>query len=116
MIVDLQGRIVDLNDEVVRSYGWTRDDLLDEPVAQDGPDNRSLEERLEQCRKVETIRRVDKSGREHKGLLTLSLLTDERGALERSPWRLNIRPIKLLRRSCSFYGKPIPFEVAPQLA
>jgi len=85
VIVDLQGRIVDLNDEVVRTYGWTRDDLLDEPVAQDGPDNRSLEERLEQCRKGETIRRVNKSGREHKGLLTLSLLTDERGALERSP-------------------------------
>ena len=87
MIVDLQGRIVDLNDEVVRTYGWTRDDLLDEPVAQDGPDNRSLEERLEQCRKGETIRsvecrRIDKSGREHKGLLTLSLLTDERGAPE----------------------------------
>ena len=48
-------------------------------------DHRLLEERLDQCRKGETIRsvecrRVDKSGREHKGLLTLSLLTDERGA------------------------------------
>jgi len=48
MIVDLQGRIVDLNDEVVHSYGWARD------------------------RGVE-FRRIDKSGREHKGLLTLSL-------------------------------------------
>jgi PAS domain S-box-containing protein len=87
VIVDLQGRIVDLNDEVVRSYGWTRDDLLDQPVSQMVPraDHRLLEERLDQCRKGETIRRVDKSGREHKGLLTLSLLTDERGALERSP-------------------------------
>ena len=87
MIVDLQGRIVDLNDEVVGSYGWTRDDLLDQPVAKMAPrtDHRSLEERLEQCRKGETIRRVDKNGREHKGLLTLSLLTDERVALERSP-------------------------------
>jgi hypothetical protein len=53
-------------------------------------DHRLLEERLEQCHKGETIRgvqsrRIDKSGREHKGLLTLSLLTDERGAPERSP-------------------------------
>ena len=89
VIVDLQGRIVDLNDEVVRTYGWTRDDLLGEAVAKMVPrsDHSLLEERLEQCRKGETIRsiecrRVDKSGREHKGLLTLSLLTDERGAPE----------------------------------
>ena len=87
VIVDLQGRIVGLNDEVVRSYGWTRDDLLDQPVAKMAPriDHRLLEERLEQCRKGEAVRRIDKSGREHKGLLTLSLLTDERVALERSP-------------------------------
>jgi PAS domain S-box-containing protein len=92
VIVDLQGRIVDLNDEVMRSYGWMRDDLLDQPVSKMAPrsDHRLLGERLEQCRKGETIRgvesrRTDKSGREHKGLLTLSLLTDERGVLERSP-------------------------------
>jgi two-component system CheB/CheR fusion protein len=89
VIVDLQGRIVDLNDEVVRTYGWTRDDLLGQPVSKMVPrtDHHLLEEQLEQCRKGETIRsvecrRVDKSGREHKGLLTLSLLTDERGAPE----------------------------------
>src|SRR5215472_8266284 len=89
VIVDLQGRIVDLNDEVVRSYGWTRDDLLGQPVSKMArrTDRRLLEEQLERCRKGETIRsvecrRVDKGGREHKGLLTLSLLTDERGAPE----------------------------------
>jgi hypothetical protein len=66
---------------------WTRDDLLDQPLAKMVPrtDHRLLEERLEQCGKGGTIRsvecrRVDKNGREHKGLLTLlSLLTDERG-------------------------------------
>jgi two-component system CheB/CheR fusion protein len=86
VIVDLQGHIVDFNDEVVRSYGWTRDDLLGQPVAEMVPrsDHRLLEERLEQCRQGETVRsaecqRVDKSGREHKALLMLSLLTDERG-------------------------------------
>jgi two-component system CheB/CheR fusion protein len=89
VIIDLQGRIVDLKNEVVRNYGWTRDDLLGQPVAKMVPrtDHRLLEERLEQCRKGETVRsvesrRVDKSGREHKGLLTLSLLTDELGAPE----------------------------------
>jgi hypothetical protein len=72
---------------VARTYGWTRDDLLDQPLAKMVPrsDHRMLEKRLERCRKGETIRsvecrRLDKSVREHKGLLTLSLLTDERGA------------------------------------
>jgi PAS domain S-box-containing protein len=92
VIVDLQGRIVDLSDEVVRTYGWTRNDLLDQPLAKMVPrtDHRLLEERLRLSRKGETIRsvecrRIDRSGLEPKGLLTLSLLTDERGALERSP-------------------------------
>ena len=34
VIVDFQGRIVDLNDEVVRNYGWTRDDLPRWPRAE----------------------------------------------------------------------------------
>jgi hypothetical protein len=43
-----------------------------------------LEERLAACRRGETIRsvecrRIDKAGHEHKGLLTLSPLTDEKG-------------------------------------
>jgi len=60
VIVDLQGRIVDLNDEVVRTYGWTRDDLLDQTVAKMVPrtNHRFLEERLEQWRKGETSRSV----------------------------------------------------------
>ena len=86
IIVNLQGRIIDLNDEVVRSYGWTRSDLLKQPVTMTMPsgERRVLEERLERCRQGDSIRsvecvRIDKSGREHKGLLTLSLLTDEQG-------------------------------------
>jgi two-component system CheB/CheR fusion protein len=61
VIVDLEGRIVDLNDEVVRSYGWTHDDLLDQPVSKMArrTDRRLLEEQLEQCRKGETIRGVE---------------------------------------------------------
>src|SRR5215471_17801434 len=89
LIVDLRGRIVDLNDEMVRTYGWTRDDLLGQSVSMMAPQNERqlLAERLERCRKGETLRgvecrRVDKSGRERHGLLTLSLLNDERGAAE----------------------------------
>jgi hypothetical protein len=73
--------------------------LLDQPVAKLAPRNeqRLLEERLEQCRKGEAIRsveclRVDKSGREHKGLLTLSPLTDERGAPEAISMTIQHRP------------------------
>jgi two-component system CheB/CheR fusion protein len=99
VILDLQGRIIDLNDEVVRTYGWTRDDLLGQPVAKIVPrtDHQLLKEQLEQCRKGETIRSVecrgvDKSGREHKGLLTLSLLTDERGVPEAISMRVQHPP------------------------
>jgi TolB-like protein len=53
-------------------------------------DHRLLEERLEQCRRGETTRgvesrRIDKSGREHRGLSMLSLLIDQWSAPERSP-------------------------------
>ena len=89
VIVDLEGRIVDLNDEVVRSYGWTRNDLLNQPVTMIAPaaERPTLDDQLRRCRQGDTIRSVecrsiDKSGREHKGLLTLSLLTDERGKAE----------------------------------
>ena len=45
------------------------------------------EEQMEKCRRGETVRsvqfvRLDKSGQEHKGLLTFSLLTDESSAPE----------------------------------
>jgi two-component system, chemotaxis family, CheB/CheR fusion protein len=89
VIVDLQGHIVDLNEEVVRSYGYTRNDLLNQPVTMIAPaaDRPTLEQQLQRCRQGDTIRSVecrgiDKNGREHKGLLTLSLLADERGKAE----------------------------------
>ena len=46
-----------------------------------------LADRLERCRKGDVIRslefgRLNKSGAQRKGLLTLSLLTDEQGAPE----------------------------------
>jgi two-component system CheB/CheR fusion protein len=94
-ITDLQGNIIDLNDEVVRSYGWTRNDLLNKPVSMTAPreERRVLEEQFERCRKGDTIqgvdcRWIDKSGREQKGLLTLLLLTDENGKPESMSMRV----------------------------
>ena len=89
LVVNLEGRIADLNEEVIRSSGWTRDDLLGQPVRITAPaaERDLLEERLKRCRQGEPIRsvgctRVGKNGEQHKGLLTLSLLTDEAGAPE----------------------------------
>jgi two-component system, chemotaxis family, CheB/CheR fusion protein len=86
LIVDLKDNIIDLNDEMVRSYGWTRNDLLNQPVAITAPpaERKILEDQLERCRKGDLIRsvecrRVDKQGREYRMLLTLSLLRLEEG-------------------------------------
>jgi two-component system, chemotaxis family, CheB/CheR fusion protein len=99
LIVDLQGRIVDLNEEVVRSYGWTRSDLLNQPVSMMAPPagRGQLAEWLERCRKGEAIRsvefrRLDKSGVQRKDLLTLSLLTDEQGAPEAISMTIKLIP------------------------
>jgi two-component system CheB/CheR fusion protein len=87
VIVDLNGKIIDFNEEVARSYGWTRKDLLHQPVTTliVAAERDVMKDRLERCRKGDAIRsvecsRVDKTDTLHKGLLTLSLLTDERGA------------------------------------
>jgi len=87
IVVDFKDNIIDLNDEVARSYGGAPKDLLNQPVfvTMHVDDRGALKEWLTRCRKGDTIRsvecrRVDKNGGEHPGLLTLSLLTDERGA------------------------------------
>jgi two-component system, chemotaxis family, CheB/CheR fusion protein len=89
LIVDLKGTIIDLNDEMVHSYGGTRNDLLHRPVVITAPaaERKTLEDQLERCRKGELIRsvegrRLDKHGREYKMLMTLSLLRLERGEPE----------------------------------
>jgi two-component system CheB/CheR fusion protein len=89
IIVDLSDRIVDLNDEAVRLYGWSRPELLGQSVMLlvPKPQQKATADRLRRCRKGQTIRnvecvRVNKTGAQLKGLLTLTLLTDERGAPE----------------------------------
>jgi PAS domain S-box-containing protein len=86
LIQDLSGRIVDLNAEVERTYQWTRDELLGQPIDRIVPPEwRSQQQNLaERCRRGERLRNVEglrqtKSGELVPVLLTLSLLTDEDG-------------------------------------
>ena len=86
LIQDLSGRITDLNAEVERTYQWTRDELLGQPIDRIVPPEwRSQQEDLtEHCRRGERLRNVEglrqtKSGELVPVLLTLSLLTDEEG-------------------------------------
>jgi two-component system CheB/CheR fusion protein len=86
LIVDLGGNIVDLNDEAVRCYGFHRDEILNQPFITLLPREQRarFNEQLQRCRDGETLRNVEcvrraKDGRELPGLMTLSLLTDERG-------------------------------------
>jgi PAS domain S-box-containing protein len=86
LIQDLSGRIIDLNAEVERTYQWTRDELLGQPVDRIVPPEwRSQQQELtERCRWGERLRNVEgvrqtKSGELVPVLLTLSLLTDEDG-------------------------------------
>jgi len=83
VIEDLEGRIIDLNAEAERVYGWRREELLgkskqillaDEVV-------QSSEALRERCRKNDHVRNVEslrknRDGRSIPVLLTMSLLTD----------------------------------------
>lgn len=86
LILDLTGRVMDLNEEVARSYGFSRDELRGQPVATIVPkaQRKIMETLLQRCREGEIQRNIDcvrvtKSGQELQCLTTLALLTDERG-------------------------------------
>ena len=86
LVEDLQGRIIAVNHEAVRAYGWTREELLGRNVELlVPPDQRGLAAALRmRCRNAEHVRNVEvvrrtKSGETSPVLLTLSLLTDETG-------------------------------------
>ena len=86
IIEDLSGTIIDLNHEAERVYGWSRGELLGQPVstlipADEAPRIEALRER---CRTEDSIRNVeslrcDRAGNVSPVLLTLSLLYDEAG-------------------------------------
>ena len=86
IIEDLNGIIIDVNSESVRSYGWSRDELVGRPVEillpeQEYARSAQLRQRCrnkEAVRNIETVRRC-KNLDSCAVLLTLSLISDEQG-------------------------------------
>lgn len=86
IIEDLDGTIVDVNAEVERVCGWSREDLIGQSVTMLIPDElvEAAWKRRRECledksvRSIETTRR-HRSGATHPVLLTLSLLQGEGG-------------------------------------
>ena len=86
LIEDLTGRIIDLNREAERTYGWTREELIGRPVTTIVPPKRHEQAGglLKRCLSGEEIRNVEglrwsKDGTVQKVLVTLSRLTDDNG-------------------------------------
>ena len=86
MILDLAGRILDLNGEAVRIYGWSRQEMIGQPfvMAVAGSRRAAVEAAIARCGGGGETRDLDcpciaKAGRELPGHCTLKLLTDEAG-------------------------------------
>jgi len=86
IIEDLAGRIIDLNREAERAYGWSRSELLGKSISMLAPPERRDDSRRlrEKCRGGDYVRnyetqRCHRDGDVTPVLLTLSLLTDEAG-------------------------------------
>ena len=89
IIVDLEYRIVDLNDRAVQAYGYTRDEINGKPVQSVVPRARheAIAALFGRCRDGERVHRVqwmllNRSGHEIPILLTLTLLTGEQGNVD----------------------------------
>jgi two-component system CheB/CheR fusion protein len=89
IIVDTAGRMLDVNDEAARVCGWSRQELLGQPIAMIVPQDRQEEmaNRLRLCKAGEALRNLecvwlDKPGRVWRAWVTFSLLTNERGGPE----------------------------------
>lgn len=86
VIENVFGRVVEVNTEAELTYGYTRDELLGEPIKTIIPPERheQADQLLQHClqagqvRNVESVRK-NKSGETFPVLLTLSLITNEFG-------------------------------------
>lgn len=83
-IEDLDGNILEMNDEAVNVYGFSREELVDKSVKLLVPEGsqKKVDELIKRCIAGELVRDVECSRRRKDGneipiLLTLSLLTDE---------------------------------------
>ncbi|MCG8584933.1 MAG: PAS domain-containing protein, partial [Pirellulales bacterium] len=87
VIEDLSGTIVGVNEEAIRAYHWSRDELIGSHVSILWPPENEQQARTlrERCKNSEHVRNVesarcDRDGRVHPMLLTLSLINDETGS------------------------------------
>jgi two-component system CheB/CheR fusion protein len=86
IIEDLDGRILEFNDEAVKAYGWSREEMIGQPCSMLAPPEfaeqaiqlRSRCRNAEPVRNVETMR-TNRAGEQIPILLTLSVLLDESG-------------------------------------
>ncbi|HBN79558.1 MAG TPA: chemotaxis protein CheR [Planctomycetaceae bacterium] len=86
ILEDLDGRIIDVNAEAEKVYGWNRNELLGQSFEKLVPADEQIraKELRERCihklglRNIETIKQ-DINGNPFPVLLTLSLLTDQKG-------------------------------------
>jgi two-component system CheB/CheR fusion protein len=86
MMLDLAGRIIDLNDEAERVCGWSRQEMIKQPFQMIVPKSlkQTADGALGRCLAGAIVRAIDcpfvtKAGREVPGMLTLKLLTDDHG-------------------------------------
>ncbi len=86
LILDFDGGILDLNDEVERLFGWTREEMLGQSLKRFVPEERigQLDEMLERCRRGEAVRnlegvRLTRDGEVVPVLITMSPLSPEDG-------------------------------------
>jgi len=87
LIEDLDGIVIDMNEQAVRTYGFARDELIGQPIKTIVPPDRhsQADELLGRCRAGEDVRNVEgvrmtKAGDQIPVLLSLSLLKDDSGA------------------------------------
>jgi two-component system CheB/CheR fusion protein len=61
IVQDMAGKIIDLNDECVKAYGWTREELLGKPANTLVPPGQQARARalLERCMRLEEVRNVE---------------------------------------------------------
>ena len=83
-IEDLNGNILEMNDEAVNVYGFSRTELVDKSIKLLVPDglHKKMDDLIQLCLEGKLVRDVEclrknKDGKEIPVLITLSLLTDE---------------------------------------
>ena len=89
LIEDLDGTVVEMNDEAERSYGWTREELVGTPIKTIVPPDRhdQADDLLRRCKAGDDVRNVEglrltKDGRIVPVLITVSLIKGEAGQAE----------------------------------